>query len=154
MELISGQSSIKAIYSIWKNIPVKKTTLEPFRLATLAGFFACTSAEWFSLLPSLQSRLCKAHRCQKVSTFCEESQQQKDRSGHATTRLGLRVSHLTVIRLTACSFILFLHHCRLVQTVILSLNPWQRRNKPHKDLISEFCFIFRFAPHAPLYVWL
>lgn len=115
-----------SLWTNWNNILVKKRTLEPFRFATLAGFFTCTSAEWLSLLPLLtrfsskwvwlkvarisvrqvqhQSRLCKPHLCQKVSTFSVWRKSTTGGSqGHAITRLGLRVSHLTVIRLD-CTF--------------------------------------------------
>lgn len=89
-----------SLWTNWNNVLVKKTTLEQFRFSKPAGFFNCTSAERLSLLPLLtrfssklvwpkvvrismrevqhQSRLCKTHLCQKVSTISEESQWQED----------------------------------------------------------------------------
>lgn len=50
-----------------------------------------------------QSRLCKTHLWQNAPPpLSEESQGQEDH-GHAVTPLALRVSHLTVIRLSARS---------------------------------------------------
>lgn len=149
-----------SLWTNWDHILVKKRTLEWFRFGALAASFSCASAERCRLLLLLtrfsskwvwlkvarismrqvqhQSRLCESHLCQKVSTF---SVGRKSTTGGweklVVTRLGLRVSHLAVIRLAACSFIPFLHHkvslSARTDSDFITANPWQRRNKPHKD---------------------